>query len=64
MTWRQWVLVGIALAVLILLAAEAVALANRETGDTITDIVREAVHRWPALAFALGYLMAHFTWND
>ncbi|HEV8674023.1 MAG TPA: hypothetical protein VGX21_08255 [Methylomirabilota bacterium] len=49
--------------VLGLVAYELVALANRDEGDTISEITWELTARRPLVPFTLGLLMGHFFWQ-
>lgn len=46
-----------------LLAYEAVTLANKHEGDTISEIIWDVTARRPLVPFALGLLMGHFFWQ-
>jgi hypothetical protein len=63
-TWKYYVILGIAIATAILLVVEIVALANKTPGDTISEIVRSASREWPLIPFILGAIMAHFFWTN
>ncbi len=62
MTWRWWVIIALVIALVGLLAVEAVALGNREKGDTISEIVQGWAFRYPLLPLIVGILLGHFFW--
>ena len=56
----EWVFVLIVLAAFIY---EFAALANKNTGDTISEIVWTVTAKRPLLPFLLGMVAGHFFWQ-
>lgn len=46
-----------------MLAYEFVALSEKRTGDTISEIMWSTSSRYSILPFAMGVLMGHFFWQ-
>jgi hypothetical protein len=46
-----------------LLAWDVIAATNATRGDTISEQLTGAAHRWPILPFALGVLVGHWFWR-
>lgn len=55
---------GVVLILAAALALELWALANRRPGDTISEVTWRTVYRQPFVAFLMGYLMGHLTWQS
>lgn len=56
--WAYWALV------ILLLVYEGLTLANRRTGDTISEIHWRLAREYPIVPFALGVLMGHLFWRS
>lgn len=55
-------IVGLGVAVLV---CEVIAIGNRVSGDTITEMTREqARKRGPIVPFAVGVVMGHLFWTE
>lgn len=47
----------------VLLAWDVVAATNSTRGDTISEQLTAAAHRWPILPFLFGMLIGHWFWR-
>lgn len=63
MSWVSVVRWSLFACIVCLLVVEVVALTNREPGDTITSVIRDAVHRWPIIAVGIGVVLGHLFWS-
>jgi hypothetical protein len=49
--------------IVVLVIFDAFMVANGKPGDTISEVITEAAHRWPVIAFAFGLLCGHLFWG-
>lgn len=62
LTSRGWVLLGLAVAAVVLLGVETVALLDPAGGDTISEAFWSAALSLPLVPFLLGLLCGHLVW--
>lgn len=43
---------------------DVVVAANKEKGDTISEITKAAAHKHPMIPLGFGILMGHFFWSQ
>lgn len=48
----------------LLICWDAYAIGNATPGDTITEVIRGVVKRYPIIAFALGVVAGHLFWPN
>lgn len=62
MTWRRITAIVIVAAVALLIGYDVLVAVTPEPGDTISEVLRDAMHAHPVIAFALGVLCGHLVW--
>jgi hypothetical protein len=59
---RRITIISILGVIAALLGLEGWLLTNDEDHDTISEVIQDAVFRWPVVALFLGLLMGHWVW--